>query len=116
MLGYAYYKERNFERAVYYLQDYSNSNPGDIDIVKLLADCFKRMKRYSLAIKCAERIRMRNPRSIENLKYLVKLYDEDENYKKTIQLLDNFLHYNSDNKEVITLREKALKKQSAETA
>ncbi|MCB1145666.1 MAG: SpoIIE family protein phosphatase, partial [Leptospiraceae bacterium] len=73
-----YLKIKNYKKAAGFVEDYVYLRPGDTDLVYIASYCFKMIGDFQKAIDFGERVRLRDPHMIRNLKNLADVYHLDQ--------------------------------------
>ncbi|WCL50568.1 protein kinase domain-containing protein [Leptospira sp. GIMC2001] len=80
-------KIRNIEMLLNYAIHYNENLGFDIGSLSVIARCYKLLGKLELAIEYAERIRLRYPGNVKNLKLLSSLYRRTGNLKRAEKIL-----------------------------
>jgi formylglycine-generating enzyme required for sulfatase activity/regulator of sirC expression with transglutaminase-like and TPR domain len=97
-IGMVYYQNQKFERAVFYLQLSTKTNPASIDAQNNLANIYSEQKKYKEAIQHYEFALKASPGNISTLFNLGLVYQQSgnlnaaiENFLQVVQIDNNFV-------------------------
>ncbi|WCL49973.1 SpoIIE family protein phosphatase [Leptospira sp. GIMC2001] len=103
-LAKLYIKTKDFEKATYLCEKYSNLRPNDTDFLYYIAYAYKQKKNYSLAADYGERFRLRDPYNSKNLILLAEIYMHLGKHSRAAELLGFLEEFDAENAKLIRLK------------
>lgn len=105
-LAKIYLKQKNYAKAALFAEDYVILRPGDTDMVYAVSYCLKMTNNLTRAIDFGERVRLREPGSIRNIKNLADCYHLVGNTAKAVLLIEMALKFAPTDQDLLRLKTK----------
>lgn len=101
---YEFLEQKNYAKVVSYLNDLIKNNPNDTKLLKLRADMAMAQNDYPNAIIFFEKLKSLNySLTLKDEKLLAFSYSKTDNYPKAIELVENLLEKEQNDKDLLNL-------------
>ena len=100
-LAYAYYQEKNYEKAIELYKEYLVENPNDFDANLNIATMYKHMGKEEDAISYMMKLNYANDEEAINLYSLLSLYYDVKDKDKCIEICDKLIKLNESSEDYI---------------
>lgn len=94
---------KDFSKAQIYIDSLLKQNPKDAKLLKLRLDIAMALNDFKKALVYFEGLHGNSPLSVDDEKLLAFLYSKNDNLQKSLEIIDNLLQKDSENKELLNL-------------
>lgn len=106
LYGITYFYHGNYQVAIRFLKEYTDTIPGDTEVIYYLSCSYKFNLDYENAIETGERVRIRKPTNVKNLVNLAECYLIIGNITRAKFLSDESIFMDEQNEDALLLAER----------